>query len=54
MIDQLPKQYQKLFVFSTPEHGDKRQDVRGCDHHIELTTSQYSLTLGPVYQVFQE
>jgi hypothetical protein len=37
-----------------PEHAEKLPDSRGCDHHIELTTSDDKLRMGPIYQLSQE
>jgi len=54
MLDQLPKQYYKFLLLFDPEHAEKLPDHRGCDHHIELITSEDRLRMGPIYQLSQE
>jgi hypothetical protein len=40
MLDRLPKQYHKFLLLFDPEHAEKLPDYRGCDHRIELITSE--------------
>jgi hypothetical protein len=54
MLDRLPKQYHKYVLLFDPEHAEKLPDHRGCDHRIELITSEDKLRMGPIYQVSQE
>jgi hypothetical protein len=54
MLDRLPKQYHKFLLLFDPEHAEKLPDHRGCDHRIELTTSEEKLQMGPIYQLSQE
>jgi len=54
MLDRLPKQYHKFLLLFDPEHVEKLPDSRGCDHRIELITSEDKLRMGPIYQLSQE
>jgi hypothetical protein len=50
-LERLPKQYHKWLLLFDPEHTEKLPDHRGCDHRIELTTSEGILRMGPIYQL---
>jgi len=54
MLDRLPKQYHKFLLLFDPEHAEKLPDHCGCDHRIELITSEDKLRMGPIYQLSQE
>jgi len=54
MLERLPKQYHKFLLLFNPEHGEKLPDHRCCDHRIELTTTEDSLRMGPIYELSQE
>jgi len=54
MLDRLPKQYHKFLLLFDLEHAEKLPDHRGCDHRIELTTSDDQLRMAPIYQLSQE
>jgi len=54
LLDRLPKQYHKFLLLFDPEHAEKLPDHRGCDHRIELTTTEDRLRMGPIYQLSQE
>jgi len=54
MLEKLPKCYHKYLLLFDPEHAEKLPDSRGCDHRIELITSEDKLRMGPIYQLSQE
>jgi len=54
MLERLPKCYDKYLLLFDPEHAEKLPDNRGCDHEIELITSEDKLRMGPIYQLSQE
>jgi len=54
MLEKLPKCYHKYLLLFEPEHAEKLPDNRGCDHKIELITSEDKLRMGPIYQLSQE
>jgi hypothetical protein len=54
LLDRLPKQYHTFLLLFDPEYAEKLPDHRGCDHQIELITSEDKLRMGPIYQVSQE
>jgi hypothetical protein len=54
MLDRLPKQDDKFILLCDPEHAEKLPDTRGCDHRVELSTSQDKLPMGRIYQLSQE
>jgi len=54
MLERLPKQYHKFLLLFDPEYAETLPDHRGCDHCIELTTSEDKLRMGPIYQLSQE
>jgi len=54
MLEKLPKCYPKYLLLFDPKHAEKLPDNRGCDHRIELTTSEDKLRMGPIYQLSQE
>lgn len=54
MLDQFPKQYHKCLLFFNYEHAEKLPHSQGCDHWIELITSEENLRMGPIYQLSQQ
>ena len=54
MLERLPRCYHKYLVLFDPEHAGKLPDNQGCDHRIELITSEDKLRMGPIYQLSQE
>jgi len=54
MLEKLPKCYHKYLLLFDLEHAEKLPDNRGCDHRIELITSEDKLRMGPIYQLSQE
>ena len=54
MLGKLQKCYHKYLLLFDPEHAEKLPDNRGCDHRMELTTSEDKLRMGPIYQLSQE
>jgi len=54
MLERLPKQYHKFLLLFDPEHTEWLPDNRGCNHRIELITSEDKLQMGPIYQLSQE
>jgi len=54
ILERLPKCYHKYLLLFDSEHAEKLPDSRGCDHRIELITSEEKLRMGPIYQLSQE
>jgi len=53
-LERLPKQYHKFLLLFDLEHAEKLPNHRGCDHQIELITSEDKLRMGRIVQLSQE
>jgi len=45
MLEKLPKCYDKYLLLFDPEHTEKLPDSSGCDHRMELITSEDKLRM---------
>jgi hypothetical protein len=54
ILERLPKQYHEFLLLFDLEHAEKLPDHQGCDHWIELVTSEDQLRMGTIYQLSQK
>lgn len=53
ILQWLTECYHMLLLRFNPHHAETLPDSRGCDHRIQLTTSEEKLRMGPIYQLSQ-